>query len=80
MLFFRVLSACYNNFTDGYGAAMLNTMRRAKGVISGSSEFPLILGRDFSGVVVRTGRDVRSLKPGDEVSAGTLQRYLLQTC
>ena len=34
------------------------------------SEFPLILGRDCSGVVRETGRNVppSSFKPGDEVS------------
>lgn len=31
------------------------------------SEFPLILGRDFSGVVVETGQAVKNFKPGDEV-------------
>lgn len=31
------------------------------------SEFPLTLGRDFSGVIVDTGKDVKKFKAGDEV-------------
>ncbi|WP_349970003.1 NADP-dependent oxidoreductase [Pseudomonas caspiana] len=31
--------------------------------------FPLILGNDLAGVVVRVGRDVQQFKPGDEVYA-----------
>ena len=49
---------------DGYGAAFLNVWRR----VEGAEEFPLVLGRDFSGVVVKTGRLVRRFRPGDEVS------------
>ena len=48
---------------EGYGAALLNTWRRVEGV----PEFPLRLGRDFSGVVVKTGRLARRFRVGDEV-------------
>lgn len=33
------------------------------------SEFPLILGRDLSGVVVDCGSEVSEFVPGDEVGA-----------
>ncbi|XP_076466435.1 NAD(P)H oxidoreductase RTN4IP1, mitochondrial-like [Babylonia areolata] len=50
----------------GYGSKILNALRKRQGGLSGS-EFPLILGRDFSGTVVETGQAVRRFKPGDEV-------------
>lgn len=37
-------------------------------MITSGSEFPLTLGRDFSGVVVETGKAVTKFKAGDEVS------------
>ncbi|KAK7108875.1 hypothetical protein V1264_016535 [Littorina saxatilis] len=49
----------------GYAAKALNLLRKQCG--KKGSEFPLILGRDFSGVVVETGRAVKKYKPGDEV-------------
>lgn len=46
-------------------------------------EFPLILGNDFSGIVVKVGDRVSALKPGDEVYGrprkdriGTLAEYI----
>lgn len=58
--------------TRGYGATLLNLMRKAKniGTYGGydTIEFPLTLGRDFSGIVVSKGHGVRDkLKLGDEV-------------
>ncbi|KAK7487754.1 hypothetical protein BaRGS_00021021 [Batillaria attramentaria] len=41
----------------GYGQKVLNMLRAQQGGLLGS-EFPLILGRDFSGVVIETGRAV----------------------
>lgn len=38
-------------------------------VMNTDSEFPLILGRDVSGVVVDCGSDVTHFFPGDEVRA-----------
>jgi NADPH:quinone reductase-like Zn-dependent oxidoreductase len=52
---------------NGYGARVLNLWRKAKD----TEEFPLVLGRDFSGVVMKTDRLVRRFKPGDEVSVCT---------
>ena len=53
-------------FPDGYGSKLINVLRKQRGGLIGS-EFPLILGRDFSGVVIETGRAVKKFKPGDEV-------------
>ena len=52
-------------FSGGYGAKLINVLRKQNGLTG--SEFPLILGRDFSGVVIETGRTVKKFKPGDEV-------------
>ncbi|XP_011311536.1 reticulon-4-interacting protein 1, mitochondrial [Fopius arisanus] len=52
----------------GYGAKVLNLLRKAKNLKT-DIEFPLTMGRDFSGVVVGKGHGIRdeSLKLGDEV-------------
>ncbi|KAK3597300.1 hypothetical protein CHS0354_010931 [Potamilus streckersoni] len=51
----------------GYGKAMINLLRQGLWNQAGGTEFPLILGRDFSGVVMETGKGVTRYKPGDEV-------------
>ncbi len=48
---------------EGYGRVAINTLRKVYGV----NEFPLVLGRDGSGVAVKTGKNVRRFKVGDEV-------------
>lgn len=48
---------------DGYGQTLLNLWRKLEKV----DEFPLILGRDFSGEVVKTGRLARRFQQGDQV-------------
>uniref|UniRef100_H3D437 NAD(P)H oxidoreductase RTN4IP1, mitochondrial n=1 Tax=Tetraodon nigroviridis TaxID=99883 RepID=H3D437_TETNG len=53
----------------GYGAKLLNLRRDPLSVVNGDSEFPLILGRDVSGVVVDCGSEVTHFVPGDEVWA-----------
>ncbi|XP_033364575.1 reticulon-4-interacting protein 1, mitochondrial isoform X1 [Bombus vosnesenskii] len=57
--------------TKGYGAVMLNLMRKARNLTSGQYgelELPLTLGRDFSGIVVSKGHGVGDrLMLGDEV-------------
>lgn len=55
------------NMREGYGRKLLNTMRRGFGTTTSGVEFPLTLGRDFSGVVKETGRGVSRFKPGDEI-------------
>ncbi|XP_028252425.1 reticulon-4-interacting protein 1 homolog, mitochondrial-like [Parambassis ranga] len=53
----------------GYGAKMLKLRRDPLSVMDSGSEFPLILGRDVSGVVVDCGSEVTHFNPGDEVWA-----------
>ncbi|KXJ09509.1 Reticulon-4-interacting protein 1, mitochondrial [Exaiptasia diaphana] len=80
----KVHAASVNPFDirmrNGYGSKLLNLWRKTKG----ASEFPLVLGRDFSGVVVKTGKLVRRFRPGDEVwgsptvpNGGTHTQYLV---
>ncbi|KAG7260556.1 hypothetical protein CRUP_037542 [Coryphaenoides rupestris] len=53
----------------GYGANLLRLRRGGPlSVLQSDSEFPLILGRDVSGVVVECGSQVTHFAPGDEVS------------
>ncbi|XP_078068538.1 NAD(P)H oxidoreductase RTN4IP1, mitochondrial isoform X1 [Mustelus asterias] len=68
----------------GYGAAALGMKRDPLHIKAAGSEFPLILGRDVSGVVMETGLDVSYFKPGDEVWAavppwkqGTLAEFVV---
>ncbi|KAM8726379.1 reticulon-4-interacting protein 1 homolog, mitochondrial-like [Acanthopagrus schlegelii] len=53
----------------GYGARLLKLRRDPMSVMDNDSEFPLILGRDVSGVVVDCGSEVTHFVPGDEVWA-----------
>lgn len=53
----------------GYGAKLLKLRRDPMSVMDSESEFPLILGRDVSGVVVDCGSEVTHVVPGDEVWA-----------
>ncbi|XP_053973248.1 reticulon-4-interacting protein 1, mitochondrial [Hylaeus volcanicus] len=57
--------------TRGYGAAVLNFMRKAKSLTGEryeQLELPLTLGRDFSGTIVSKGHNVGTkLKLGDQV-------------
>ncbi|XP_076612234.1 NAD(P)H oxidoreductase RTN4IP1, mitochondrial-like [Chaetodon auriga] len=53
----------------GYGAKLLKLRRDPLSVADNGSEFPLILGRDVSGVVVECGSEVTHFVPGDEVWA-----------
>ncbi|TNM94867.1 hypothetical protein fugu_017626 [Takifugu bimaculatus] len=53
----------------GYGAKLLNLRRDPLSVVNSDREFPLILGRDVSGVVVDCGSEVTHFFPGDEVWA-----------
>lgn len=54
-----------NEFPDGYGSTLLNTMRCE----SSDIEFPIILGRDFVGTVVHKGLDIKNAdyKIGDKI-------------
>uniref|UniRef100_A0A8C8D1A7 Enoyl reductase (ER) domain-containing protein n=1 Tax=Oncorhynchus tshawytscha TaxID=74940 RepID=A0A8C8D1A7_ONCTS len=54
----------------GYGAATMAMKRDPLNINQSGSEFPLILGRDMSGVIMECGLDVAPayFKEGDEVS------------
>ncbi|XP_014847311.1 PREDICTED: reticulon-4-interacting protein 1 homolog, mitochondrial-like [Poecilia mexicana] len=74
------------NMRGGYGATLLNLRRDPLSVVNSFSEFPLILGRDLSGVVVDCGSGVTHFAPGDEVWAaippwkqGSLAEYVTLT-
>ncbi|XP_071955911.1 reticulon-4-interacting protein 1 homolog, mitochondrial-like [Antedon mediterranea] len=54
---------------EGYGSVLFNKSRRC----APGDEFPLILGRDCSGVVVDVGKNVKGLKKGDKVWAAVNQ-------
>ena len=46
-------------------------------MVNSDSEFPLVLGRDVSGVVVECGSEVTHFVPGDEVCFPQLQHFAL---
>lgn len=67
----------------GYGARLLKMRRAPLFVDDSGGEFPLVLGRDVSGVVVDCGSEVTHFFPGDEVWAavppwkqGSLAEYV----
>jgi len=51
--------------TEGFGSVLLKSLRKFNK--SELPEFPVILGRDFSGVVVKRGAQVTRVREGDEV-------------
>ncbi|XP_069017001.1 reticulon-4-interacting protein 1 homolog, mitochondrial isoform X1 [Embiotoca jacksoni] len=53
----------------GYGAATLSMKRDPLSIKQSGSEFPLILGRDVSGIIMECGLDVKYFREGDEVWA-----------
>ena len=56
------------SFADGYGEKLINLIRWQLGEKHfAGSEFPLTLGRDFSGVVTAVGKGVTGYNVGDEV-------------
>lgn len=69
----RVYAASLNpldiSMRGGYGAKILKLRRDPLSMNDSNSEFPLILGRDVSGVVVDCGSEVTNVAPGDEVWA-----------
>lgn len=52
---------------EGYGRAMINAVRNKERLHAPQSEFPLILGRDFSGTILKTGMKVKRFKSGDKI-------------
>jgi len=71
---------CVNGVSGGYGSATLNVLRRLYGTVHHDSEFPLTLGRDFSGHIVDMGCQVdhNIYRVGDAVSCAKL--ILALTC
>ncbi|KAM6913232.1 reticulon-4-interacting protein 1 homolog, mitochondrial-like [Xenentodon cancila] len=57
----------------GYGAATMASKRDPLTINQSGSEFPLILGRDVSGVIMECGLDVKYFREGDEVWAAIPQ-------
>ncbi|KAM9316973.1 NAD(P)H oxidoreductase RTN4IP1, mitochondrial [Gastrophryne carolinensis] len=57
------------NMRNGYGATSLNVSRDPLQMKMSGSEFPMVLGRDVSGVVMECGLSVQYFKPGDKVWA-----------
>lgn len=53
----------------GYGSATMATKRDPLNIRQSGSEFPLILGRDVSGVIMECGLDVKYFRERDEVWA-----------
>lgn len=53
----------------GYGAATMSMKRDPLNMKQSGSEFPLILGRDVSGVIMECGLDVKYFRERDEVWA-----------
>ncbi|KAG7509660.1 reticulon-4-interacting protein 1, mitochondrial [Solea senegalensis] len=53
----------------GYGAATLSVKRDPLNSMQSGSDFPLILGRDVSGVIIECGMDVKYFRERDEVWA-----------
>lgn len=52
---------------SGYGSKLIGLYRNLVNQDIGSSEFPLTLGRDFSGTVIDVGHQVKGYQAGDEV-------------
>jgi len=75
----RVRSSSLNpldkRMARGYGSQILNTLRTQQAVLVGGqfgTEFPLVLGRDFSGEVVDAGEvAAKEFVPGTEVFGAT---------
>ncbi|XP_032355578.1 NAD(P)H oxidoreductase RTN4IP1, mitochondrial [Etheostoma spectabile] len=57
------------NMRGGYGAATMSVKRDPLNIKQSGSEFPLILGRDVSGVIMECGLDVKYFRERDEVWA-----------
>lgn len=63
----KVCAASINPFdlemSRGYGRNLINVLRNCKNV----GEFPLVLGRDCSGIIVKRGKRFRRFQEGDKI-------------
>ncbi|XP_055932587.1 reticulon-4-interacting protein 1, mitochondrial-like isoform X2 [Argiope bruennichi] len=69
---------------EGYGSTAFNFVRQVNNCSLTPQEFPLQLGRDFSGTIVHVGKCAKNYKVGDEVwgalspwQTGTHAEYVL---
>ncbi|RCN45524.1 GroES-like protein [Ancylostoma caninum] len=62
----------------GYGREILGVWKKVADCDSNASRFPLIAGRDCSGVVEAIGGGVKGLRPGDEVCALFHRSYTIR--
>ncbi|KAF8781943.1 Reticulon-4-interacting protein 1 like protein [Argiope bruennichi] len=53
---------------EGYGSTAFNFVRQVNNCSLTPQEFPLQLGRDFSGTIVHVGKCAKNYKVGDEIS------------
>lgn len=60
-----------SSLAGGYGAATLSMRRDPLNLKQSGNEFPLILGRDVSGVIMECGLDVKYFRERDEVGEQT---------
>lgn len=71
MAIFNLFSILFLLLSDGYGHRLLNALRNLSSIFekkTSESEFPIILGRDFVGVVIEKGEKVKGdIKIGDNV-------------
>lgn len=63
-----------SSLAGGYGAATLSMRRDPLNIKQSGNEFPLILGRDVSGVIMECGLDVKYFRERDEV--GGTERHV----
>jgi NADPH:quinone reductase-like Zn-dependent oxidoreductase len=55
---------------EGYGGKLINTYQSMKNIVQlggNKLEFPIILGRDFCGEIIRKGPEVTKFNIGDKV-------------
>jgi NADPH:quinone reductase-like Zn-dependent oxidoreductase len=68
---------------EGYGGKLIDTYQSVKNALqlggsqSNKLEFPLILGRDFCGEIIRKGPQVTKFNVGDKVRRNSLNDFIL---
>ena len=67
---FSKWSLIRNSLSGGYGASSLSMKRDPLNLKQSGMEFPIILGRDVSGVIMECGLDVKYFTEWDEVNEG----------
>ena len=68
---------------EGYGAKLIGTYQSAKNVLQMDGneleklDFPIILGRDFCGKIIRKGPKVTKFNVGDKVRRSDFDHFML---